>query len=101
MYIHVMTSHHQPSRVVRILSPLLPATNVSNIATRTHSAPDLADSRLLIDWLPCRDGVNDDGRASVVPGPLSHMMRLNIATTSAGRRDNHPSIQGYDIVFLS
>ena len=44
MDIYVMTSHHQPSRVVRILSPLLPATNVSNIATRTHSAPDLADS---------------------------------------------------------
>lgn len=44
MDIYVMTSHHQPSRVVRILSPLLPATSVSNIATRTHSAPDLADS---------------------------------------------------------
>lgn len=44
MYIHVMTSDHQPSRVVRILSPLLPATKVSNIATRTHSVPDLADS---------------------------------------------------------
>lgn len=46
-------------------------------------------------------GVDDDDRASVAPGPLSHMMRLNIATTSAGRRDNHPFIQGYFIVFVS
>ena len=44
MDIYVMTSHHQPSRVVRILSPLLTATNVSNLATRTYSVPDLADS---------------------------------------------------------